>query len=128
MWSTIAGSVTLSRSLPPCAATAMSLSRTEPSSARAKPANRWSLGKVRSWGWGRLSPVTSLPIPRSSEIQRGRCGRFEMHGSEQPGLTVLIVTYNHEAYIRQAVESVLMQKLSERYQVIVADDGSTDKT
>jgi glycosyltransferase involved in cell wall biosynthesis len=51
-----------------------------------------------------------------------------MHGSEQPRLTVLIVTYNHEAYIRQAVESVLMQKLSERYQVIVADDGSTDKT
>lgn len=51
-----------------------------------------------------------------------------MSDLQRPRLTVLIVTYNHEAYIRQAVESVLMQKVAERYQVIVADDASTDNT
>ncbi len=51
-----------------------------------------------------------------------------MPNHDPPRLTVLIVTYNHEAYIRRAVESVLMQKVSERYDVIVADDGSIDNT
>lgn len=46
----------------------------------------------------------------------------------QSRLTVLIVTYNHAAYIRRAVESVLMQRLSEPYVVIVADDNSSDDT
>jgi glycosyltransferase involved in cell wall biosynthesis len=51
-----------------------------------------------------------------------------MPNPERPRLTVLVVTYNHEAYIRRAVESVLMQEVVERYEVIVADDGSTDNT
>jgi glycosyltransferase involved in cell wall biosynthesis len=51
-----------------------------------------------------------------------------MPEAERSRLTVLIVTYNHETYIRRAVESVLLQKVHERYEVIVADDSSTDKT
>jgi glycosyltransferase involved in cell wall biosynthesis len=51
-----------------------------------------------------------------------------MPDTERPRLTVLIVTYNHEVYIRRAVESVLMQRVLDRYEVIVADDGSTDNT
>jgi glycosyltransferase involved in cell wall biosynthesis len=45
-----------------------------------------------------------------------------------PRITVLVVTYNHEAYIRQAIESVLMQRLAEPYLVVVADDASSDGT
>ena len=45
-----------------------------------------------------------------------------------PRITVLVITYNHEAYIRQAIESVLMQRLAEPYLVVVADDASSDGT
>src|SRR5271154_1568631 len=46
----------------------------------------------------------------------------------KPRVTVLVVTYNHEPYIRQAIQSVLMQRFAEPYQVLVADDGSNDRT
>lgn len=45
-----------------------------------------------------------------------------------PKLSVLLVTYNHEAFIRQAVDSVLMQQTDFEFEIIVADDHSTDAT
>ncbi|CAI6086429.1 hypothetical protein PAECIP112173_04983 [Paenibacillus sp. JJ-100] len=41
---------------------------------------------------------------------------------------VLLVTYNHEKYIKQAIESILEQKTNFKYEIIVADDCSTDQT
>lgn len=43
---------------------------------------------------------------------------------------VVLVTYNQEKYIAQAVESILMQRVNDdlRVRVIVADDCSKDKT
>ena len=43
---------------------------------------------------------------------------------------VILITYNQEKYVAQAVESILMQRVNDDVQVrvIVADDGSTDKT
>lgn len=47
----------------------------------------------------------------------------------RPFLTVLIDTYNHSAYIEQAVESVLSQDIAPvEMEVLVVDDGSTDDT
>lgn len=43
-------------------------------------------------------------------------------------LSVIVVTYNHEKYIRQAIESILNQKVDFQYKIIIADDASTDKT
>jgi hypothetical protein len=43
-----------------------------------------------------------------------------------PKLTVLIITFNHAAFIEQAIASVMMQKTSFPFEVIVADDASTD--
>lgn len=43
-------------------------------------------------------------------------------------LSILLITYNHEKYIRQAVESILLQVINFEYEVILADDGSTDGT
>lgn len=37
-------------------------------------------------------------------------------------------TYNKEAYIKEALDSILMQKTSYFYQIIIADDCSTDKS
>lgn len=46
----------------------------------------------------------------------------------QPLLSVCIITYNHEEYIRDAIEGVLMQKINFEYEIIIADDFSTDNT
>ena len=43
-------------------------------------------------------------------------------------VSVLIITYNHEKYIAQAIESVLMQKTDFRYELIIGEDCSTDGT
>ena len=43
-------------------------------------------------------------------------------------VSVLCITYNHEEYIRTALESLINQKTSFRYEVIVHDDASTDGT
>lgn len=41
-------------------------------------------------------------------------------------LTVVILCYNHERFLSRALESVLGQKTSFEYRIIVADDASTD--
>ena len=43
-------------------------------------------------------------------------------------ITVFCLTYNHADYIRDALESFLMQKTSYTYNVFVYDDASTDGT
>lgn len=41
---------------------------------------------------------------------------------------VLLVTYNQEKYIRQAIESILMQETDFRYRIVLCDDASKDET
>lgn len=50
--------------------------------------------------------------------------------SEYPQATVstIITAFNHENYIAEAIESVLAQTCSYPHQIIISDDGSTDKT
>jgi glycosyltransferase involved in cell wall biosynthesis len=43
-------------------------------------------------------------------------------------LSVCIITYNHEDYIKQCLESVLNQETNFDYEIIVGDDCSTDRT
>lgn len=43
-------------------------------------------------------------------------------------VTVNMASYNHEKYIRQALDSVLMQEVSFRYEILITDDASTDGT
>ena len=46
----------------------------------------------------------------------------------QPLLSVCFITYNHEKYIRQALESVLMQKVDFPIEIVIGNDCSTDGT
>ncbi len=46
----------------------------------------------------------------------------------KPKLTVVCLAYNHEKFIRQALDSFMMQKTNFPFEVIVHDDASTDKT
>lgn len=48
--------------------------------------------------------------------------------SSVPRLSVLVITYNHEAFVAKAIDSVLMQEISEPFEIVIADDCSTDKT
>lgn len=43
-------------------------------------------------------------------------------------LTIVSITYNHEKYIAEALDSFLMQKTDFQFEVIIADDCSTDNT
>lgn len=42
--------------------------------------------------------------------------------------SVLMITYNHEKYIAEAIDSVIMQKTNFDYVIVIGEDCSTDKT
>lgn len=46
----------------------------------------------------------------------------------RPLVSVLMITYNHEDYIRQAIESVLMQETDFDVELVIGEDCSTDAT
>ena len=56
----------------------------------------------------------------SAPLKRGTSGR--------PKVSVMIITYNHEKYIAQALESVLMQQTDFHFEINVIEDASTDRT
>lgn len=43
-------------------------------------------------------------------------------------VSVSIITYNHEEYIAQAIDSVLMQKTNFDYEILIGEDDSNDNT
>ncbi|MBP0612942.1 glycosyltransferase family 2 protein [Chryseobacterium sp. cx-311] len=49
-------------------------------------------------------------------------------GIIDPDIGVIMLAYNHGLYIRQALDSVLMQETSFSYKIIIAEDFSTDDT
>jgi len=48
--------------------------------------------------------------------------------SENPLISVLMITYNHEKFIAQAIESVLIQQVNFKYEIVIGEDCSTDRT
>jgi glycosyltransferase involved in cell wall biosynthesis len=49
-------------------------------------------------------------------------------GGDSPELSVVVLAYNHERYIEQAIRSVLTQRSRHAFEVLVAEDCSTDNT
>jgi glycosyltransferase involved in cell wall biosynthesis len=47
---------------------------------------------------------------------------------KKPLVSILVVTYQQEAYIRQTLESILTQKCSFPFEILIGDDASTDGT
>lgn len=46
----------------------------------------------------------------------------------KPVVSVCVLTYNHEKFIKECIDSILKQKTNFFYEVIIGDDGSTDMT
>lgn len=55
-------------------------------------------------------------------------GETEMNLQKPIDISVIILSYFHEAYIAQALDSVLSQETSLRYEILVGDDASQDQT
>jgi glycosyltransferase involved in cell wall biosynthesis len=51
-----------------------------------------------------------------------------MSQTESLSVSILCLTYNHEQYIKQAIEGFLSQKTSFQFEIIIHDDASTDNT
>lgn len=43
-------------------------------------------------------------------------------------VSVIVLTYNHEKYIKEALDSILMQKVNFDYEILIGDDASSDNT
>ena len=46
----------------------------------------------------------------------------------EPKLSIAIITYNHERFISQALESILTQRVNFDYEIVIGEDCSTDGT
>ncbi|MBQ2901198.1 MAG: glycosyltransferase [Agathobacter sp.] len=49
-------------------------------------------------------------------------------GEQEVKVSVLCTAYNHEEYIEEAVKSFLMQKTTFKFEILIHDDASTDRT
>lgn len=47
---------------------------------------------------------------------------------ESMEISILMLTYNHEKFVKKALDSIMMQKIDVPYEVIILDDASTDHT
>jgi glycosyltransferase involved in cell wall biosynthesis len=63
-------------------------------------------------------------VPQSEGTRKSRA----VARSPSVAVTAVIMTYNHAEFIGQAVQSVLMQELGDRYEILIVDDCSTDAT
>ena len=52
----------------------------------------------------------------------------DTEGGYSPKVSVVSITYNHEAYIREALDGFVAQKTDFPVEIIIADDASTDAT
>ena len=51
-----------------------------------------------------------------------------MKKNDEIMVSICCITYNHEKYIAEAIESFLMQKTDFKYEILIHDDASTDNT
>ncbi|MDM1033761.1 glycosyltransferase family 2 protein [Myroides odoratimimus] len=47
---------------------------------------------------------------------------------EKPLVSVVMITYNHEHFIREAIESILNQDVNFEFELVLSNDNSTDST
>lgn len=63
-------------------------------------------------------------IINSDEIKM----ELELENSPKPLVSIFVMVYNHEKYINQAIDSILMQKSNFDFEIVVGEDYSTDNS
>lgn len=53
---------------------------------------------------------------------------YDKKSEDNPLVSVLMITYNHEAYIAEAIEGVIQQKCEFSFELIIGEDSSLDST
>ena len=77
------------------------------------------LERIAGEPFKRVVSADSVPCIEQSDPER-LC--------RDPLVSIHMVTYNHERYIRQAIEGVLNQRTDFAYEVVIGEDASTDRT
>ena len=49
-----------------------------------------------------------------------------MPKSDEIAVSVAVITYNMQGYLRKLLDSILMQKVNFKYEIVVDDDHSPD--
>ncbi|MBR4800624.1 MAG: glycosyltransferase [Clostridia bacterium] len=57
-----------------------------------------------------------------------RANRLKGQAERRPMVSIGMTVYNQEDYVAQAIESILAQKVNFDYEIVIADDCSTDRT
>ena len=47
---------------------------------------------------------------------------------QKPLVSIICITFNHEEYLRECLDGILMQDVNFQYEIVVHDDASTDRT
>ena len=83
------------------------------------------------------NPLSPAPSSFSSKLRHTRCRFKELEQwapiigniqSRQPLVSIMLITYNHEKYVAQALDGILMQIRDFDIEINVMDDCSTDHT
>ena len=89
-----------------------------------------SIYRPPSGAGGRPGFITRLRQTRArfKEIRAAASWRPGRDGRTRPKVNVLLITYNHQSYIRSAIDGILMQQGDFDLEVDIVDDASTDNT
>ena len=69
-------------------------------------------------------PLEDLELEKDHWVERSDTAKL----CRNPVVSVHMVTYNHERFIRQALDSVMMQQCDFPFELVIGEDCSTDKT
>lgn len=67
--------------------------------------------------------MSASPAPTAAYVKDMQTSGF----SAEPLVSILVLAYNHEAFIREALRSVLAQNYG-KYEIVIAEDASSDGT
>jgi len=86
----------------------------------------------RSAGRGRGDlpdhPLRAAHGPEIAARLSAASGRERPERPAMPKLSVAMITYNHERFVAQAIESVLIQETDFDFELVIGEDCSTDRT
>ncbi|MFM7312486.1 MAG: glycosyltransferase family 2 protein, partial [Cyanobium sp.] len=79
---------------------------------------------AEAWAWPAAGWITRAEMLTIPALERSSPDRLP----SEPSVSVLMMTRNHEAYLEQAVASVLEQDLQEPFEILIGEDHSADGT